>query len=201
MICGVHGKIEIEDISIKRTGKKSCKICSLERNKKQQILFKMNKLPEIISNRIIPNEKLCSKCKLIKLIDNFHKSNSSKDGHHTYCKECQKIYKKEYYSLPGVKLKFSKTCKRVFLKRVYSLSVEEYKTLKQNQNNLCKICNKPERAIDRRTKMLKELSVDHCHKTGKVRGLLCSNCNVGLGNFKDDIGVLIKAIKYLHENE
>lgn len=196
-ICGVHGKIEIENISIRRTGKKVCKFCTLSRTKKTRILAKY----KVKSEKLIVNEKKCSKCEIIKPIDNFHKSNTQIDGHHTYCKDCQKEYKKEYYSRPGVKIKFSKSCKKTFIKRVYSLSIDEFKILLEKQNNVCKICKQPEKGIDRRSKLIKQLSTDHCHKTGKVRGLLCRNCNQGLGHFKDSIKFLIEAAKYLHEFE
>lgn len=58
----------------------------------------------------------------------------------------------------------------------------------------CSICK-----TDFSTIALKQIHVDHCHRTGKVRGLLCSNCNQGLGNFKDDVERLEAAIKYLNE--
>ena len=45
-----------------------------------------------------------------------------------------------------------------------------------------------------------QLVVDHCHKTGKIRGLICDSCNVGLGRFKDNIDNLKNAIKYLEKN-
>lgn len=57
------------------------------------------------------------------------------------------------------------------------------------QNGLCKICNRN-----------KELVVDHCPKTGKVRGLLCGKCNKGLGHFFDNKNYLKQAINYLGEN-
>jgi hypothetical protein len=59
-------------------------------------------------------------------------------------------------------------------------------------NFVCKICGKPETAINK-----KYLCIDHDHGTLKVRGLLCDNCNKGLGCFKDDIEALKKAIEYL----
>lgn len=46
-----------------------------------------------------------------------------------------------------------------------------------------------------------KLNVDHCHTTNKIRGLLCDQCNYGLGNFKDNVSTLTKAIKYLNENK
>lgn len=60
-----------------------------------------------------------------------------------------------------------------------------------NQGNKCKICETHESEFDKR------LAVDHCHKTGKVRGLLCSSCNTSLGKFKDDPEILRRAINYL----
>jgi hypothetical protein len=61
----------------------------------------------------------------------------------------------------------------------------------QQQNGLCAICKKTE------TGKTSNLCVDHCHKTGKVRGLLCNNCNKGLGLFKDNPEVLLNASAYL----
>jgi len=63
------------------------------------------------------------------------------------------------------------------------------------QNGKCAICKKPE---TRKTgNKIRELSIDHCHKTGKVRGLLCDSCNNGLGRFKDSVKLLESALKYL----
>ena len=69
--------------------------------------------------------------------------------------------------------------------------------LLEKQNNKCAICKLPEIMINPRTKELKNLAVDHCHKTGKVRGLLCVRCNHGIGNFKDNEIFLEEALKYL----
>lgn len=55
----------------------------------------------------------------------------------------------------------------------------------------CKLCTRPE--VTRQ----KRLAIDHCHVTGKIRGLLCHHCNTGLGNFMDDVGLLKLAIAYL----
>ena len=83
------------------------------------------------------------------------------------------------------------------LKTKYGITLEDYNLLLIEQNNCCDICKKPEKAIHNQTKKLQKLAVDHCHKTGKVRGLLCQDCNRGLGKFHDNISNLTSAIKYL----
>lgn len=80
------------------------------------------------------------------------------------------------------------------LKATYNLTVEQYNEMLKEQNHKCCICGLDE--VDNKVK----LAVDHCHKTGKVRGLLCKFCNVGLGNFKDNINSLSKAISYLSKD-
>ncbi len=83
------------------------------------------------------------------------------------------------------------------LRRHYDLTVEEYDDLFVDQNGVCAICLRPE--LGRRSKgtLPKRLSVDHCHVTDRVRGLLCHECNVGLGFFHDDPLRLQEAISYL----
>lgn len=78
--------------------------------------------------------------------------------------------------------------RKTTLKRRYSLTIEQFDDLATSQGFACAICNK----IPTRT-----LHVDHNHKTGKVRGLLCSGCNTGIGSLKESIEFLNQAIKYL----
>lgn len=81
--------------------------------------------------------------------------------------------------------------KKYRYKTKYNLSVEAVNAIIQTQNYKCAICQD---YINEATRP----HVDHCHSTGKIRGILCFNCNVGLGYFKDKIKVLQQAIKYLH---
>ncbi len=112
-----------------------------------------------------------------------------------FCKNKEK-YTKKYqrkkhlnYECRG--FEYNKT---IYLKRKYGIDLEEYYKILESQNNCCIICGIHE------SKMETMLSVDHCHTTGKIRGLLCHNCNIGLGNFKDDPKVMKKAIEYLLNN-
>lgn len=83
------------------------------------------------------------------------------------------------------------------LRKTYGIGIEEYKQMQDAQNNKCVICKREETALNPRTKKPRDLAVDHCHVSGEVRGLLCTECNRGLGGFKDDIELLEKAILYL----
>lgn len=83
--------------------------------------------------------------------------------------------------------------RRENLKRNYGITPEEYDALSEAQNGLCAICERPET----RKGMEGQLVVDHCHDTNEVRGLLCSECNVGMGKLNDDPDLLRKAIDYL----
>lgn len=78
--------------------------------------------------------------------------------------------------------------------RKYGLTLKCYEKMEKKQKGLCLICKGEEPSKK------KKLVVDHCHSTGKVRGLLCSKCNQGLGYFMDDIQSLKIAIKYLKKN-
>lgn len=80
------------------------------------------------------------------------------------------------------------------LKRKYGISIEDYNRMLREQNGICAICHQPERAGYRGKP--RSLAVDHCHKTGKVRGLLCMRCNraIGLLSSQED---LQRAVAYL----
>jgi len=79
----------------------------------------------------------------------------------------------------------------------YRIRVEEYDAMRLAQNNRCAICDKEFNAANVKGSHPANCNVDHCHSTGAVRGLLCNECNLGLGKFKDDISLLQAAVSYL----
>jgi len=81
----------------------------------------------------------------------------------------------------------------------YGITGEQFRKMLKEQNNVCLICKKPELAKWQGS-IQKTLAVDHDHKTGKVRGLLCHRCNKALGEFNDDVALLQTAIDYLKQN-
>lgn len=84
------------------------------------------------------------------------------------------------------------------LARDYGITVERYAAMLEDQRNVCAICMRPETMM--RRGVIPPLSVDHCHVTEKVRGLLCANCNNGLGRFEDDPDRLRRAADYLAQH-
>ena len=81
------------------------------------------------------------------------------------------------------------------IKKNYGLEKEDYNNLLKRQHHKCAICGVDESELEKR------LHVDHNHETGEVRGLLCVNCNLGLGLFKDSQEALIYALLYLQDHE
>jgi len=80
----------------------------------------------------------------------------------------------------------------------YKMTIDEYQKMYNEQNGLCLICNQQTQG---RGAKKNTLAVDHTHETGKIRGLLCSHCNTGLGLFRDNKELLQKAIDYLNERD
>ena len=83
-----------------------------------------------------------------------------------------------------------------YLMRTYGITMDKYEEMLEKQNHKCGICEGEGFVMDASKHKLK-LVVDHCHKTGKIRGLLCHNCNRGLGLFKGKLDVIESAIAYL----
>lgn len=87
----------------------------------------------------------------------------------------------------------------------YNLTLEQYDEMLKDQGYLCAICRQPETTKSKVTDERAMLSVDHCHKTGKIRQFLCRRCNNGIGNFFENEELFIEAILYLrkhkHDNE
>lgn len=126
----------------------------------------------------------CRICGETKSKDSFYRKNA------TVCKLCANKQTIEWQKDNPEAVKQIK--RRVKLKEKYGLSINEYNKLLEKQGGGCAICGQ---VSGRRN-----LDVDHSHTTGKVRGVLCENCNKALGLYRDSVELLEKAIKYLKEN-
>ena len=117
----------------------------------------------------------------------FARGASYKFGRKPQCKQC--ATSSEYNITRNNSL--DRRCRK------FGITVEEYSNLISIQNNSCAICKKHKDVFEGRGK---NFHIDHCHTSGKVRGLLCSHCNTGLGQFKDNIQSLENAIQYISES-
>tara|TARA_R110002167_G_scaffold71719_2_gene202249 strand:- start:34 stop:438 length:405 start_codon:yes stop_codon:yes gene_type:complete len=132
--------------------------------------------------------KKCSKCKEEKEFSEFYKDKRSPDNLGYTCKVCSKTKNAQYYIDNKTKFKVYNLSKN------YGVSQEDFIALLKEQDSRCKICG-----VNTLEESGKTLHLDHCHDSGKVRGLLCQTCNTGLGHFRDNVSNLKKAIKYLEE--
>lgn len=109
--------------------------------------------------------KKCTKCGGNKLLCEFHRHGQSSNGYQSQCRECRSKDSK------------TRACtekrRSAQLKCTYGITLEDYDKLFEQQRGVCMICSQPQ--LNRR------LCVDHCHTTGKIRGLLCGSCNLTLG--------------------
>lgn len=125
--------------------------------------------------------KQCNRCQ--NVLNDMNWQISYQTRQYYLCKECDKLKQRQRQaSLP----------KRKFFKR-YGLTETAYEELVAGSNGCCAICST-------QNNNGKDLCIDHCHTTGKVRGLLCNKCNMALGLLSDRIDLLDKAKEYLNEN-
>lgn len=132
--------------------------------------------------------KYCNVCKETKELNQFHKNKNNSSGLTSACKHCRNRLRRES---PVAKAYTQSYWKNADLLRKYRITQEQYNTLKLQQDNKCKICNTDSSQLDR------NLAVDHCHITGRIRGLLCHHCNMALGLLKDSPDLLKIAVTYL----
>lgn len=134
--------------------------------------------------------KRCPKCGVRKERSEYWNDASRPDGITAYCKPC-----KNEVTINNINKNFEyyqNSWKTYDLKKKYNLSADQFENMLKAQDYKCDICH-----ID-----LKSYSaVDHDHRTGNVRGILCRKCNLGLGTFKDNIASIENAIKYLEKYE
>lgn len=137
--------------------------------------------------------KVCTKCGETKPLSEYsHKRPTGrKPGLQPRCKSCAVEDTREWYRKNKDKAKNSR------LVSAYGITLQEYEGVIAKQNNRCLICG-----VKFKTKKVGPDSpvVDHCHSTGRVRGILCNECNRGLGYFRDSPQALRQAANYLEEN-
>jgi len=157
--------------------------------------------------------RTCDKCGETKPIEEYYMNNKKTFNRTLTCRICEqkerlefKQQNPEYHKMIDNNRKrkwgklYPEKCTNTRLKGQYGITLDNYNEMLDKQNGTCAICNLKETKISKETGDPKRLAVDHCHETGKVRGLLCFHCNSSLGKFKDSIELLQNAIDYLKGN-
>lgn len=159
------------------------------------------------------NKKRCSKCKVVKAITEFSRRSRATDGLCSACKSCTKIQRRGYLTKNReavnkrqnarwhVRYRTDAKFREEHLLRgraarfnmLLDEYVEMYDNLFKKQKGCCAICGRHQAGLG------KAFDVDHCHSTGKIRGLLCNSCNIALGMMGDDPSRLRRAAEYTEE--
>ena len=153
--------------------------------------------------------KQCSKCSETKPLEAFPRLSRNKDGRHSACLVCHRAENLAFYHKNKERINPERNVKRrgtgshfaSALRTKYGMTLEQYDELSKEQNHRCAICCQPETQRDARYGQTLRLAVDHDHETGRIRGLLCSACNVAIGKMKDDPALLRRAAFYLTNQE
>jgi hypothetical protein len=152
-----------------------------------------------------PNSKKCSRCKRTLPLGNFCKNKSTPTGLSWNCREC----KADYSDQPGAKQSrrdywikhravAAERCRDYNLRHNYGTNLVEVASMFNKQSGLCAICGATLVLPGPSTKKKPTTAhVDHDHRTGNIRGLLCHYCNLGLGHFKDSAEIMRAAILYV----
>lgn len=125
--------------------------------------------------------RVCNKCKIEKSLSDFPKDKYKRDGFSTQCKKCHREY--------------------CFIKK-YGITIHQYDEILISQDSKCAICKRTQsdNSLHNLTGKPTFLPVDHCHATGKIRGILCSPCNVAIGLLQENVDICKSAVHYLTKN-
>jgi hypothetical protein len=165
-------------------------------------------------------EKPCKICKKVQPLENYYRAKGTRDGHRGECKGCfkeraAKRYREnpepvkqrarqwqrdnherhaEYMRGYRASGRRSEVDRRSHLRRKFGITPERYDEMLEAQGGGCAICRKPPRDDI-------SLHVDHDHDSGAIRGLLCFDCNAGIGKLREDVDLLGASITYLLDHD
>ena len=143
--------------------------------------------------------KHCSHCGKYQPFSAFSKSGGpNRGGVAAYCKPCMRLYKREQYRKHG-KSERTRQRETTMKFKQYGLTPEQYQDMFEQQGGVCAACGQPE-MTRHHAETVSSLAVDHDHATGKIRGLLCTRCNIAIGVLQDDLHRLEGLLAYMLQN-
>lgn len=163
----------------------------------RKIAKQMGRSERMAGINITPiHQKVCNKCGTEKSAESFFKDSGISDGRATICKECKLSSTMEWRSKN--RERYNATMRAYHKKHYtkfrllrYNLSEKDYLNLLEEQKHVCAICENP-------PSKTRPLVVDHCHETGRIRGLLCYGCNRALHTI-DNKDLFVKAMNYINK--
>jgi hypothetical protein len=142
----------------------------------------------------INHMKTCHKCGRDKTEDEFQKRTDTGKLRND-CRECRSADNlRRYHTKTSTREATARASYKYVLKKRYGITLDQYCAIHEAQRGRCAICGTESCATGKR------LAVDHCHKTGKIRGLLCQACNTAIGKLKDDPDLIRRAASYVETN-
>lgn len=201
--CNTHGLLKISEV--------------YKKNKRGSIYYQCRKCAKISKLKSsLRNRGVCpihgkididlvrkdGRCKLCHRTTANQKRNNNRDAfnkkmHEDKLKNPEKwkeIYKKAYLQNKA-KYRENYSLKKCCDSR--RITIQKYNDLLEAQNNNCAICLQPETRKMPKSNLTMRLTIDHCHKTNTVRGLLCHSCNTGIGKLKEDFNIVLRAARYV----
>jgi len=139
----------------------------------------------------------CRECGAAKAADSFGKNWTTVSGRNSECLECSRLRDRARYARDSNKRKAQ--AKWGAVKQKFGLTKEQWQTIFHEQDGLCAICCDDLNAVPEGRKDKRTACIDHDHRTGRVRGLLCARCNQGIGLLREDDRILARAIEYLEK--
>lgn len=207
-ICNAHGELVREDCFVESCGGSEvfrCKCCRTESRAKNEYKKGTGGYKCTVHGLLEIDEHYsngrCKRCARRRNSD-FKKNNRDIVNARVALDKIKnpekwdEIFKKQYQKRKqqyGDLLSLKKVCES------RGITLDEHRELVEKQNNSCAICFMPESRKVKLTGEILRLTIDHCHSTKKVRGLLCHNCNTGLGKFEDDPIRMYRAIRYVKQ--
>jgi len=160
----------------------------------------------------IPNNRkthVCRNCKKRKPLHLFNSRQQDRllKGRVGECLKCDLVKQRKYRNRMGESLNAIRRLrykanplkhKNSELKKLYGITLDEFYAMLKSQGNKCAICGDTKEKINEGKRF--NFQVDHCHKTGRIRGILCFMCNNALGKWRDSVEILTSAIAYINNS-
>jgi hypothetical protein len=144
-----------------------------------------------------PESKPCTKCGLTKPLADFSPNRRSWDGRQSSCKACDREGYKALARRPGGREMIARWEFRSKLKHRYGITAEDYERILASQGGKCALCGRTPADVGGN----RRFHVDHCHSSNRIRGILCSRCNIALGTFGDSLEGVLKVVEYLRRTD